>query len=256
MGKNNFKWFVAAAVAAVLIIPVYLFKPSGQLNTEKLRAAVVAGFMQPFSDMSAEFERETGIRIEVTYSSAGKLYSQVINGAPYEIVLLDEERAGRLFKEGYAENPFVYAKGEVVLWTVRKEFCGNADWRDAVKQKDLKKIGIANPEIAVYGMSAKKALQSSGLWKSVEPRLIQSPDLAQVFQYATTEAVDAGFCNLFQAYSEKGGKGCFYRMPEAPPVIHSACLIKNSAGREAVLKFAAYLVSPEAEKIKNKYGYK
>jgi molybdate transport system substrate-binding protein len=88
---------------------------------------VVAGFIQPFGDMAAEFESKTGIKIEVTFSSAGKIYSQVINGAPYAIVLLDEERAERLFKEGYAENPFVYAKGEVVLWTAKKELCGAAD---------------------------------------------------------------------------------------------------------------------------------
>ncbi len=256
MKKNNYKWLITAAVAAILLIAVYVFKPGGQLNDNKLSAAVVAGFIQPFGDMAAEFESKTGIKIEVTFSSAGKIYSQVINGAPYAIVLLDEERAERLFKEGYAESPFVYAKGEVVLWTAKKELCGAADWRDVINRKDVKKIAIANPEIAVYGMSAKKALQSSGLWKSVEPRLIQSPDLAQVFQYATTESVDAGFCNLFQAYSEKGKAGCFYRMPEALPVIHSACLMKNSAGREAALKFAAYLVSPEAETIKNKYGYK
>ncbi len=256
MKKNNYKWLITVAAAAILLIAVYVFKPAGELSDKKLSAAVVAGFMQPFSDMAAEFETETGIKIEVTYSSAGKLYSQVVNGAPYGIVLLDEERAGRLFKEGHGETPFVYAKGEVVLWTAKKKLCGDADWRDAVRREDVKKIAIANPEIAVYGMSAKTALLKTGLWKSVESRFIQSPDLAQVFQYATTEAVDAGFCNLFQAYSEKGRAGCFYRMPEAPPVIHSACLLKNGAGREAALKLAAYLVSPEAEKIKNKYGYK
>jgi molybdate transport system substrate-binding protein len=254
MKKKNFKWAAAAAVIVLLVVAV--INPFKSLNEKKLSIAVVAGFMQPFSELAAEFEKKTGIKIEATYSSAGKLYSKVINGAPYHKILADEERANRLFSGGYGDEPFVYAKGEVVLWTARKDLCGAADWRDVIRRKDVKKIAIANPEIAVYGMSAKMALLKTGLLKTVESRIIQSPDLAQVFQYATTEAVDAGFCNLFQAYSDKGKAGCFYRMEQAPPVIHSASVLKKSGNRESALLLADYLVSTEAEKIKNKYGFK
>jgi len=256
MKKNNYKWASATAVIVLLVFAVAVRNPFKSMNEKKLGVAVVAGFMQPFSEIAAQFEKKTGIKIEATYSSAGKLYSQVINGAPYHIILADEDRAKRLFSEGYGHEPFIYAKGEVVLWTARKDLCGAADWRDVVKRKDVKKIAIANPEIAVYGMSAKMALQKTGLWNTVESHFIQSSDLAQVFQYAITEAVDAGFCNLFQAYSDKGKTGCFYRMEEAPPVIHSACVLKKIGNSASALLLADYLVSTEAEKIKNKYGYK
>jgi len=256
MKRVSFKWFPAIIVIILAGLTFFIFKPIKPFSKNKINAAVVAGFMIPFRELSSDFENKTGIKIEATYSSAGKLYGQVINNAPYDILLADKERSDRLLKEGFAETPFIYARGEVVLWSMKNEFCTSKNWRDALKRKDALKIAIANPETAVYGAGAKKALQDAGLWSLVSPRLINAQDLAQVFQYASVEAVDAGFCALAQAYSDEGKKGCYYPVEEAPVIVHSACVLKRTQNRDASVRFAAYLVSPDAVKIKNKYGYK
>jgi len=233
-----------------------IVKPRVNLYQKKINIAVVAGFMQPFREIAAEFEKQSGIKLEATFTSAGKIYSQVINGAPYDIVLVDEERAARLFNEGRAGEPFIYARGQVVLWTARKDLCGTGSWTDLVKSGKLKRIAIAKPEVGIYGKCARTALERTGLWRSVEPLLIQSPDLARVFQFASAGSVDAGFCNLFQAYSEHGRAGCFYYVKEAPDVIHSAAVIKGCREHESAMRLADFLVSGQVEKIKSKYGFR
>ena len=241
----------------IIGIAFIVLMPNSVQAQQKISAAVVAGLIQPFQEIAAAFEQETGIKIEATFSSAGRFYAQILNGAPYDIFIsADVERPRLLYGKALCSKPFAFATGEVVLWSSKKDFCMADDWRDALRQSKIKKIALANPQVAVYGASAQKALVEAGLWEDIEPKLVTTQDLAQVFQYAAMEAVDAGFCNLGQASSEKGRKGCYYSMKEAPVVVHSACVLTGARNRELTERFAAFLSSPEAREIKRKYGYK
>ncbi|MEN6509097.1 MAG: molybdate ABC transporter substrate-binding protein [Smithella sp.] len=223
---------------------------------QKISAAVVGGFIQTFHEIAAAYEEKTGAKMEVTFSSAGRLYSQITNGAPYDIYLsADRERPDLLHSKGISEKPFIYAIGEVVLWSSNQDFCIHGDWRAALAQNGVRKIAIVNPATGVHGEKAKKALQDAGLWDGLVSKLVYAQDMAQAFQYASEGAVDAAFCPLALAYTDKGKKGCYYEMREAQAIVYSACVIKNAKNHEQAKQFAAFLVSPDAEKIKRKYGY-
>ena len=257
MKRSKFKWIVVDVFIMIIGVVAFIFTPNQAVANEKISAAVVAGFIQTFQEIASTYEAKTGVKVEVTFSSAGKLYSQIINGAPYDIFLsADKERPDLLFGKAFSEKPFIYAIGETVLWSSNKNFCSSDNWFSALKKDGVKKIAIANPETAVHGERAKKALQDVGLWDLIATKLVYAPDLAQVFQWATEGAVDAAFCSHAHAYTEKGKKGCYYEMKEAPDVVYSACVLKSSKNRELAHRFAAFLNSPEADKIKKKYGYK
>jgi molybdate transport system substrate-binding protein len=241
-------------VALVLII---LMSPFSAFAQEKISVAVAANFISTFKELAAEFEAKEKIKIEATFSSTGNLYSQIANGAPYDLFLsADEERPALLYKDGVAGKPFVYARGQVILWAANKNFCKAASWQKALKNEQVKKIAIANPQIAPYGAAAKRALEIVGMWDILQNKLVNAQDIAQSFQYASTSAVDAGFCAISATVSPDGKKGCFFVIGEAPEIIQSACLLKRTTNRAAVEKFAAFLNSPAAQEIKVKYGYR
>jgi molybdate transport system substrate-binding protein len=249
------KWR-SAVVLVLVIAAVTLFVPRWAAADNKLNAAVVAGFMLPFEEIAAVYQKKTGVKVRATFSSAGRLYGQIINGAPHDIFLsADKERPDLLHSRAISEKPFTYATGEVILWFSDRKFCGSEGWRSALARKDVGRIAIPNPETAVYGLRAQGALKDAGLWDSVSPRLIYAPDLSQVFQYATEGAVDAAFCSLAHARTEKGKTGCYYEMKGVPAVIHSACVLKNAKDIDRARHFAAFLVSLEGERIIKKYGY-
>jgi len=223
---------------------------------EKISVAVAANFISAFKEIAAGFEAKTKIKVESTFSSTGNLYSQITNGAPYDLFLsADEERPAKLNTEGLAEIPFIYAKGQAVLWAAHKDFCKAKTWQDALKNPQVKKIAIANPQTAPYGAAAKNALEKAGIWDNLQSKLVNAQDIAQSFQYASTSAVDAGFCAMSATVSEEGKKGCFFVIGEAPEIIQSACILKRTTHRVAVENFAEYLNSPAAKEIKIKYGY-
>jgi molybdate transport system substrate-binding protein len=240
----------------MLIISVLFFSVSA-FTEEMILAGVAANYIQTFKELSAIFEKQTGIKVKATFTSSGNLYMQIKNGAPYDIFLsADNDMPARLYKDGLVTKPFTYAIGQIILWSAKKDFCNAEEWTQALKDKDIKKIAIANPETAPYGLSAMKALQKTGLYGSLKPKLVNSQDIAQAFQYASIEAVDAGFCAFSAAFSEKGKAGCYYTMKEAPAIIQSACVLKSSKNMKGAKKFAAFLISREAIAVKKKYGYR
>jgi molybdate transport system substrate-binding protein len=213
--------------------------------------------MQPFKEIARSFESPNPVSVNGTFASSGHLTGQIIHGAPYDIFLsADEERPAVLFQKGLAEKPFVYASGRVVLWSVKKELCGVSGWREVVKHPSVKKIAVAAPQVAPYGAAAMAAIEKSRLRDMVQHKLVYPENIAQAFQYAATESVDAAFCALSSALSEQGKKGCYFEVAEASPIVQGACVLMQAKDREAVKKFVNFLNSPEANSIKKKYGYK
>jgi len=241
-------------VCTALII---LMSPLSALAQEKISVAVAASFISAFKEIASDFEAKTRIKVEGTFSSTGNLYSQIVSGAPYDLFLsADEERPALLNKEGLTEKPFVYARGQVILWSANKNFCKAATWQDALKNDRIKKIALANPLISPYGAAAKVALQKAGLWDNLQGKLVNAQDIFQSFQYANTSAVDAGFCAMSATVSPDGEKGCFYIVGEAPGIIQFACVLKRTKNRASVDRFTEFLLSPTAKKIKIKFGYR
>jgi molybdate transport system substrate-binding protein len=239
---------------AVLVFFLFISPASAQ---DKLHVAVAANFISPFQELTQLFEKQTGIRVEATYASTGQLYTQIVNGAPYDLFLsADREKPDLLHQAGRADIPFVYASGQAVLWTNRKDLCPLKNWREVMAVPGLNKIAVANPKTAPYGAAAMEALKKTGVLENVQGKLVYAQNIAQAFQYAATGSVDAGFCALSATTSAEGRKGCFFSIDEAQPIIQGACLLKRTARREAAERFVRFLSSPEAVVIKKKYGYK
>lgn len=233
-----------------------ILRPLPLPAAQKLTVAVAANFILPFQEMARVFEHRTSILLEPVFTSTGNLYVQIKNGAPYDLFLAaDESRPALLYEEGLAEEPFVYARGKVVLWTSTPALCHAGSWQEAVVSALAVHIAIANPETAPYGSAGVQALKRQGLWEAVKPKLVYGQNVAQVFQYAHTRSVSAGFCALSSSLSRQGKEGCTFAIKEAPPIIQAACLVKKSRRNAALQRFISFLTSAEAEAIKKRYGY-
>lgn len=217
--------------------------------------AQAANFMPAMKEIIPAFEKETGLKVQATYTSTGKLYGQIISGAPFDVFLAaDALRPEKLFAEKLVMEPFTYAKGRIVLWTRIATLC-EKPWKETVQSPAVTHIAIANTETAPYGTVAKTALENEQLWTTVQPKLAIGQSISQVFQYVATGAADAGFCAYSYMFTPEGKKGCFVQVKEAPKVIQKACILKSTQHKQAAQKFAAFLGSPTVAAIKHKYGY-
>lgn len=224
---------------------------------EQLTIAVAANFAPAMEMISKDFTRSTDIPVQVSVSSSGRLYTQIRNGAPFDLFFsADSNRPELLFQEGRCEQPIVYVYGTVVLWSRNASLCSKSgNWRNLVKGSGLNKIGLANPELAPYGAVARAALAGEKLWDTVQNRLVFGTNVAQAFQYAAIGATTVSFIALSLVHTPTGEKGCFLPVPEAEQVAQSACLVHDSKNREAAEKFLTFMSTEETKTVLQHYGY-
>src|SRR3954447_20661814 len=116
-----------------------------------LAVAAASDLQSVMPALAARFERETARRVSLTFGSSGNFFSQIQNGAPFDLFLsADVDYPRRLETSGLAARGslYVYAVGRIVLWTSNASPVdlsrGLAVLGDAV----VRRIAIANPEHA------------------------------------------------------------------------------------------------------------
>lgn len=236
------------------IILLTMFLAAGPARAETIAVAVATNFLRPLQQLAILFKKQTGIKVEYSGSSTGKLYAQLRNGAPYDIFLAaDAQRPELLHQDGLAEEAKVYAQGQVVLWSKDRTLTA-ADWQQALTSNQ-KRIAIASPGVAPYGEVAATALNTTGIWETIRPRLIFAQSAGQAFQYAERGATTFSFAALSYAISDAGKQGRYWSIPQAPPVVQKGCILKKSRKQQQAQRFFAFLLAPTSQKIITGYGY-
>jgi len=245
------------AVAAVLALPGLLSQP-GLANAAQVRVAVAANFMLPMTEkVLPAFERQSGHAVVAIYGPTGGLYSQIVNGAPYDALLAaDAERPRRLEESGLgvAGSRFTFALGEVVLWSATP---GTVDAKgEVLKQGKFGHLALANPKIAPYGLAAQQTLEKLGLWERLKTKVVYGQDISQTYQLIASGNAELGFVALSQLKADRPGDA--YWMPGADlhaPIEQQAILLTRSIDNDVARQFLAYLRSPQGKALIESSGY-
>ena len=86
------------------------FRPgSARSQGQVIRIAAAADLQFAMQDLVAQFERQTATRVDVTYGSSGNFFSQLQNGAPFDLFFsADIEYPRKLESAGIAEPGTLY----------------------------------------------------------------------------------------------------------------------------------------------------
>jgi len=228
-------------------------------RADEVQVAVAANFAAPMQDLAAEFARASGHRAVAIVGATGKLYAQIRNGAPFEVLLAaDAATPQRLEDEGgaVAGQRFTYAIGKLVLYSARPGF---VDAEGAVlQQAHFAHLAIANPQTAPYGAAALQALQALGLQQRLASTLVQADNIAQAYEFVSTGNAELGFVALSQvAAPGRSSPGSWWLVPAAlyQPIRQDAVLLKAGADRPAARAFLDFLRSEKARALIRTYGY-
>lgn len=237
--------------AALLLTPL-------TAAAQDVHVAVAANFTPVLKELGQAFERQTGDRLIVSTGSTGKLYAQIANGAPYDVLLAaDDTHPRKLEQAGLAEQggTFVYAYGRLVLWSARPNYV-DADG-NILKSGRYTRLAIANPNTAPYGAAALAVLKHLGVYDQARPRLVQGEDIGQTFQFAASGNADLGFVAFSQVRARPTNPGSYWLVPTDlyPRIAQGAVLLTRGASNEAARAFIAYLKSPAARAVIERFGY-
>lgn len=220
----------------------------------EVRVAVASNFTAVMKQIAAGFEAATGHGLVISYGSTGKIYAQIVNGAPFEAFLAaDQARPQRLVEEGRASDRFTYAVGRLVLWSPNPD---RVDAEAAVlRTGDFRRLAIANPVTAPYGAAALQVLERLGLVQALEPRLVRGDNIAQAYQFVATRNAELGFVALAQVALEPGGSRWPVPLELYDPIRQDAVLLEKGRDNPAARAFLDYLAGPEARAVIARFGY-
>lgn len=221
-----------------------------------LNIGVASNFAPALDAIQHDFSAATGIPVQVTISSSGRLFAQIKQKAPFDLYFsADQMRPEMLHDEGLCSEPVLYATGHAVLWSSKKELCSLKDWKDVVSSPNAKKIGIANPESAPYGTVVRDTCQKRKEWSVIEKKLVFGSNVGQAFQYAVTGVADAAFIARSLALTEKGKAGCYWEIPESEAVAQKACVTLYGGNVMNAARFMEFVTSAAVVENLQKFGY-
>ena len=233
-------------------------------QADEVVVAVAANFTAPMQKIAQAFEQDTVHKAKLVFGSTGKLYAQIKNGAPFAVFLsADDETPARLEKEGVAVagTRFTYAVGRLALWSRNPSLVddkGQVLIGNASDKNSFKKLAIADPKLAPYGVAAMEVLKGTGALTHVAPKLVQGDSIGQAFHFVMTENAELGFVALSQiSIDGRITQGSAWVVPQNlyTPLKQDAVLLSLGKDNAAALALMTYMRTDRAQTIIRSYGY-
>jgi molybdate transport system substrate-binding protein len=226
----------------------------------EVMVAVAANFLNPLKEIAEEFEKDSGHRLSLVPGSSGRLYAQITNGAPFDVLLsADSERPHLLERVGLAVEGtrFTYAIGRLSLWSREPGLIGESG-EQVLRSGNIKHLAIANPKTAPYGQAAVQVMTRLGLWDRLQPLVVQGENIGQAFQFVASGNAELGFVALSQVLDPRNqSTGSRWDVPADlhDPLRQDAVLLAKGQGNPAARAFLEFLRSPQARLVIERYGY-
>lgn len=250
--------FALALFALVTSLCAWLPAEAG---AGEIKIAAAADLTFAFKDVVARFEKQTGNDVKLTYGSSGNFYSQIKNGAPFDLFFsADVSFPQKLEAAGLTEpgTIYEYAKGEIVIWVPNASKLDLSKGLAVLLDPGIRKIAIANPVHAPYGAAAVAALKHDGIYDQIKSKFVQGENISQTAQFVQSGNADVGIVALSLALApamKSTGRYAIIPPEDYPPLIQAAVIVKSSANKELAKQFLKFMKEPGTVTLMEQYGF-
>jgi molybdate transport system substrate-binding protein len=231
------------------------------VSGEQITVAAAADLTFAFQEIAARFQKDTGNSVKLSFGSSGNFFSQIENGAPYDLFFsADVSYPQKLGAAGLVEpgSLYRYAEGKIVLWVPNDSPVDLSRGLKSLLDPDVHKLAIANPEHAPYGRAAVAALQHEQIYGKVRDKLVMGENISQAAQFVLSGDADAGILALSLTLAPAmAGKGRSFEIPPSsyPPIDQACVILKSSQKKDVARQFLDYLRQPKTVALMHHYGF-
>ncbi|MBI2887154.1 MAG: molybdate ABC transporter substrate-binding protein [Chloroflexi bacterium] len=221
-----------------------------------LTVSAASDLTPAFQELGRLFQGETGIGVVFNFGSSGQLAQQIQRGAPVDLFAAASvayvealEREGLILPETKA----VFARGRLALWTRADSPLGIGGVEELARP-EVKRVAIAHPDHAPYGVAARQALQAAGVWEAVQPKLVLAENVRQALQYAETGNVDAALVALSLSMRSQGRWSLVPQELHAP-LDQALVALKSSKHPAEARRLAEFIAGPRGRAVLAELGF-
>lgn len=236
----------------LVLLGVSLTAASAQNGTKILKIAAAADLQPAMPAIAFAYEKQTGVKLDVSFGSSSALATQIQNGAPFDVFLgADYSFPEQVIAAGLAEEklPVPYAQGTLVLWS-RKDSPLGPPRTELLSDPRVKRVAIADQFHAPYGRAAAMYLRNAKLENAVKGKLVTAENIGQTAQFVESGNAQLGFVSLTFAESAHGKAiGSYARLNGAlyPKITQCAVVIKAAKDPAEANRFLAWLLSEKVQ---------
>jgi molybdate transport system substrate-binding protein len=248
--------FVKFLIASMLC--VFFVRPA---RAQELTVASAADLRPALDEISAGFQKKSGVSVRVVYGSSGNFYEQIQNGAPFDFFLsANADYPRRLDSAGLAlaNSYYEYAQGKLVLLTRMDSKLDLQKGLQVLLDPAVTKLAIADPNHAPYGQAAVAALKTEGLYEKISAKIVTGENVSQAASYVSSGAAEVGLIAMSLALSPSVRSKVRYAEVSArdyPPIRQGCIVVRSSKNQKAAMEFEEYLRGREAAAVFTKYGF-
>jgi len=227
----------------------------------ELKVAAASDLTFAFKDVGARFEKQTGNSLKLTYGSSGNFFSQIQNGAPFDLFFsADVSYPQKLEAAGLTEpgTIYEYATGKLVMWVPNASKLDLSRGLSVLLDPSIRKIAVANPLHAPYGVAAVAALRHAGIYDQVKGKLVLGENISQTAQFVQSGNADVGLLALSLAVAPAmKSSGRYVEVPASdyPPLLQAGVILKSSGDKELANQFMKFLKEPGTVALMEQYGF-
>jgi molybdate transport system substrate-binding protein len=241
-----------------ILITLLLAALAGPAMAGQLTVAAASDLAYSMDELGKGFrQREPGVTLKISTGASGSLFAQVKNGAPFDVFMsADMAYPARLAREGAADGATLahYATGQLALWTGAPGIDPSRGL-GVLRDRRIRRIAIANPELAPYGSAAKQALQAAGLWDTLLPRLVIGENVTQAVQFAHTGNAQAALVSMSAIGAPQLRKAGRHAIVAGATVQQGAVVTRRGKSNPLAGRWMAYLKSDAAQAILARHGF-
>jgi molybdate transport system substrate-binding protein len=245
---------IIGTVVFGLVVPPIAF-------SEDVTIAAASDLSFAFKELGAEYEKQPGNHVKLSLGSSGNFFSQIQNGAPFDLYFSADIGYPKKLEEASLVVPgslYPYAVGRIVLWIGNGSHLDLSKGLEILRDPTIKKIAIANPKHAPYGRAAVAAMEYFKVYEQVKDKLILGENISQAAQFIESGACDAGIIALSLALAPvMKSAGQYWEIPATAhsPLEQGAVILKQSKNPEAARQLLEFIKSPHAQEIMKRYGF-
>jgi molybdate transport system substrate-binding protein len=249
----------ASRTTALIVVCLLGLQRSAEAQT--LAIAAASDLQAALPAIAAQFEKDTGQKVTLTFGSSGNFFAQIRNGAPFDVFLsADIDYPRQLERAGAAERGslYAYATGRLVLWTRKDSGIDVRGGLSVLADGRVRRVAIANPEHAPYGRAAVAALRHEGLYEQVKGKFVLGENISQTAQFAQSGNATVGLLALSLALAPAlEGAGTYVEIPADfhPPIEQAAVVVAASRQKALAQQFVDALKKPSVAQILQSYGF-
>jgi molybdate transport system substrate-binding protein len=249
------------AILLTLSAPGLSAAAGGARASAALAIAAASDLQSVMPGLAERFERETGRPVALTFGSSGNFFSQIQNGAPFDVFFsADVDYPRQLEKAGLTEPGTLkpYAIGRLVLYAPTSTGVDLGRGLSVLTDARIRRIAIANPEHAPYGRAALAALTHERLYDRVKPKLVFGENISQAAQFVQSGNAEISLLALSLARSPAlRGAGTYVDVPASfyPSIEQAAVVLKASTRKDTARQFLAFLERPDSVKTMRDAGF-